>query len=310
MGISFKDLAAKDVGKVNFFIIGGSGYLGQYVIRELLKKREDLKIYCLIHHTQLPVEDERIIKVYGSIERLNTVRIRDKIDACVILSGVMDGMEAGAEKIMEINYKGTAAAAAFCRKKHISRICLVSSMNVKMERQGIYARSKCMAEKAVRDSGLTYLIFRPSLIYGAGCGRGLKVIEDSIMKYGFVPVFGDGEKKEQPILVDECAALIAYYLLGDSWNRTIELLGKNAVTYNQMCRLTAEVLGKKVRLFHIPAWPCISALRILEFLHIKFPVSSEQIYHIDTDLSGDMEEIYRETRICAGTFERNMRKIR
>lgn len=293
---------------MNVFIIGGSGFLGSRVIQKLLEKESVQKIYCLVHRSGIAAEDSRIIKVEGSIEDLDRVQIEDGIDVCAVLSGVTDGAEITGRMTMKVNYEGTVSAVSYCKKNHIPRICLASSVNVRMKRKGAYARSKIMAEKAVEESGLQYLVFRPALIYGAGCGKGLKVVEDFITKYGVVPVFGSGEKLEQPIHVDECAAFIAHYMLGESWDRTVELYGKDAMAYNQMCRLIAEAGGRKARLLHVPVWMCISGLRVLEALHAKLPVSREQIYHIDTDLAGDMGGVYRETGIYGDSFANNLKK--
>ncbi len=289
---------------MNFFLIGGSSFLGRYVIRELLQKDNVDKIYCLIHKTEIPVQDRKIIKIKGSIETIDSVQIADQMDQCVVLSGV----NSDEETTVRVNYEGVKSAVSFCKKNHIPRICIVSSVNVKLARQGVYAKSKRKAENTVKESGLSYLIFRPALIFGHDCNKGLKVIENFIMKCGIVPVFGNGRKLEQPIWVGECAALIAYYLLKDCRNRTIELHGKDAMTYNQMCRLIAEEKGKRIALFHVPVWMCILGLYVLDVFRIKIPVSREQIYHIDTDLTGDMGNIYQETGIQGDSFLNNFRK--
>lgn len=101
---------------------------------------------------------------------------------------------------------------------------------------------------------------------------------------------------------------MACYLLKDCRNRTIELYGKDAMTYNQMCRLIAKVKGRRAALFHVPVWMCELGLHVLDAFHVKFPVSREQIYHIDTNLTGDMENVYRETGIQGDSFLNNFRK--
>lgn len=293
---------------MNFFVIGGSGFLGQYVIRELLQKDVVEKIYCLIHKTEIPIQDEKVIKIKGSIETLYSLQIEDQIDQCIVLSGVTDAKNIDEETTIKVNYEGVKSAVSYCKKNKIHRICLVSSVNVNLTRQGVYAKSKRKAENAVKESGLSYFIFRPALIYGYGCNKGLKVIENFIMKYGVVPVFGNGRKLEQPIWVGECAALIVYYLLEDCWNRTIELYGKDAMTYNQMCRLIAKAKGKRVVLFHVPVWMCELGLHVLDAFRIKFPVSEEQIYHIDTNLTGNMGNVYQEAGIQGDSFLNNLLK--
>lgn len=311
---------------MNIFLVGSSGLLGRHVLRALLEDGRVSKIYCLIHNTSINLaypaahnilepdirrkEEEKIIKIKGCVENLAEVRLNAKIDQCLILSGIINGMHADEQTIMRVNYKGVLSAVEFCKINGIGRICVTSSVNVKLKQHGAYAKSKCLAERAVRQSGLKYLIFRPALIYGADADKGLKIIEKCIRKYGIVPVFGSGERREQPIWVGECAAFIAYYLLKDSSNRIIELYGREAMTYNQMCRLIAEAEGRKIYLIHIPVWIAVFVVRVLEKLQIRFPVSQEQIYHIDTDLDGNMEQIYKESGIYGDTFVNNLNKLR
>lgn len=173
---------------MNFFLIGGSGFLGQYVIRELLQKDHVDKIYCLVHKTEIPIQNDKVIKIKGSIETLDSVRIEEPMDQCVVLSGVTDAKNIDEERTIRVNYEGVKSAVLFCKKNQIPRICIVSSVNVKLARQGVYAKSKRKAENAVKESGLSYLIFRPALIFGHDGTKGLKVIENFIMKYGIVPV--------------------------------------------------------------------------------------------------------------------------
>ncbi len=290
------------------FIIGAAGFLGQHVVRELVKKEKIEKIYCLIHKTRLSLKDEKIVGIKGNIHCVDHIKIEDHIDLCIILAGILNGVHADDKRIMKTNYEGVVSAVNFCRKNKVMRVCFISSMNVNLKKQCAYAVSKRMAEQAVMDSGLSYLIFRPSLIFGRDSRQGLKMIENFIMKYGIVPVFGNGKKLEQPIWVGECAALITYYLLSDSWNRVITLAGRQAVSYNRMCHMMAEIMHRKIILLHVPAGICILGLRILEALHVRFPISREQIYHIDTDLVCDMSDIYRETGIYGDSFADNLKK--
>ena len=110
--------------------------------------------------------------------------------------------------------------------------------------------------------------------------------------------------------MDECSAFIVHYLLNAYRNngRVIELYGRNALTYNELCRTIGRVMHKKVKLLHIPMLPIILCLKNPEFLHLTFPVSVEQIYHVDSDLSGDMSSICKETGIKGKFFEENYRR--
>ena len=284
--------------------------MGNAVLKELLKSESTEKIYCLIHQKKPKVRDSRISYIYGGLEGLADITVSEKIDVCAVLSGLIDGQGIQAKEVMKVNYDGVKTVIDFCKKNKIEYVALVSSVNVLLKKKEAYARSKELAEKAVRESGLKYFIFRPALFYGYQCTKGIKVIEHFIEHLNVAPVFGNGRKLEQPIHVEECAAYMAYYLLNTckSNGRVIELYGRNVLSYNELCRTIGRVMHKKVKLLHIPVSPVIWSLKILEILHLPFPVSVEQIYHVDSDLSGDMSSIYKETGIKGKFFEENYRR--
>lgn len=330
---------------MNIFVIGGAGFLGRRVLRELDADKRVGRIYCLVHHKDVEASLKKAIRVHGDVTALQDVRLEDgaraekdcfigsqvsgnrndnaasgaqidrsAIDVCLVLSGVTNGRGASAADTMRVNYEGVKQAIEFCRAHNIGRIAITSSVNVRLTRQGVYAKSKVLAEQAVKDSGLEYLIFRPALIFGADSGGGLTVIEAFIKKWGIVPVFGDGRKLEQPIYVGECAAMMEWLVMGSKWNRTAELLGREAMEYCTMCRIMAEYIGKRdgtrqaVRFVHFPAALCGKAIELFEALHIRLPISSEQVWHVDSDLAGDMAAVYKETGIEGESFVNNLCK--
>lgn len=306
---------------MNIFVIGGAGFLGRRVLRELDADERVEKLYCLVHHKDVETSLKKAVRVRGDVTALQEARLEDgaevakgAVDVCLVLSGVIDGRGASVADTMRVNYEGVRQSIEFCRAHGAGRIAISSSVNVRLKRQGVYAKSKVLAEEAVKDSGLEYLIFRPALIFGADSGGGLTVIEAFIKKRGVVPVFGDGKKLEQPIYVGECSAMMERLLLGGKWNRTVELLGREAMEYCSLCRIMAEYIGKRdgtrqtVRFVHFPATLCGKVIELFEALHIKLPISAEQVWHVDSDLAGDMAAVYAETGIEGESFVNNLRK--
>ena len=290
---------------MKLFITGGTGFLGSVCVEKLINCPEVEKIYILTHKSQINLSSPKIEILQGDMRNLHEICINDNINACIVLASAGVGTHGKTRATYSINYGSTESAIKFCKLNNINRIIFTSSINVKLPKLGAYARSKLDSEKIIQESGLDYIIFRPSLIYGRKCKFGLYMIEKFIRKFGLVPVFGDGKKLEQPIHVDECAEYINYYTLKNLSGRIIELGGFDAMTYNDMCEKIASCMNKRVKLLHVPAWPFICTLKIFESINISLPISSEQIYHVDSDLSCNMQEIYRETGITQKSFLEN-----
>lgn len=294
---------------MKILLTGASGFLGRHLLSELLRQQEVEKIYCLIHSNNTLQNDNRVMCVNGDISNISELQIEDKIDVCIIASGINNGSKILENQIMSVNYKGVQSCVQFCKYNAVKQIILISSINVRLSIKDDYAISKTLAEKEVTDSGLEYIIFRPALMYGHNCKRGLHVIENAIKKFGVVPVFGNGEKIEQPIFVDECAAFIVNYIVKQRVNNQIvELVGKDGFEYNDLCKTIAKCMNKKVILIHVPVRVVECGLKVLKMFHIKVPISLEQVYHIDSDLSGNMEDVYQLTGILGEDFEINYMK--
>ncbi|MCI8285815.1 MAG: NAD-dependent epimerase/dehydratase family protein [Firmicutes bacterium] len=291
---------------MKLLVFGGTGFLGKNLIQKMLNYDVVEKIYCIIHKSKLNIADSKLVEIHGNVLELSDLQIFDDIDICINLSGIING-QGSKDDIMRINLQGTINCIEFCKRNNINKIIYISSINVKLKKYGEYAYSKILAENEIIKSGLNYIIFRPALIYGNGC-KGLSMIESFIKKYGILPIFGDGKKLEQPIYISECVDIIAYYIIRDKWNIHLNIFGKESLTYNEMCKIVAKVLNKKIILIHIPINICIFLINIIEKLKIKLPISCEQLYHINTDLIENMDSIYSTAGIIGDTFENNLKK--
>ena len=112
-------------------------------------------------------------------------------------------------------------------------------------------RAKGRAERAIRESGLTYTIFRPSLVYGPED----KVVNGLARAIRFAPVFGvpgTGRQKVQPVLVDDLAACVMLAVSGRGRNGTYDIGGPDLMTFDEMMRIIMDASGHRRPLFHIP----------------------------------------------------------
>ena len=291
---------------MKLFIVGASGFLGKSLLQELLLNESIEKIYCLIHRNRIQVDDSRVEQIVGDVNTIGDLIIEDRIDACISMAGITNGRGYTIEETYHTNYVGTENVVAFCKKNHINQLYFTSSINATLQKTGVYAESKIKAEKYICNSGLDCMIFRPALIYGYGQELGLGVIEKCIRKIRMVPIFGDGKKLEQPVFVEECSSIMAYYIVNNICDgRIINILGNEKFTYNELCLKIGELIGIKPWLVHLPVFPFEFSVKVAEKIHLRMPISLEQIYHIDSDLAGDMDEIYRETGVKPDSFENN-----
>jgi uncharacterized protein YbjT (DUF2867 family) len=132
----------------------------------------------------------------------------------------------------------------------IERVVQVSIANPSHESPLGYYRGKAQLEQIVRESGISYTILRPTVIFG---------LEDILINNiaWFVrrfPVFGvpgDGRYRIRPIYVEDMAKLMVD-ALGDKANTVLDAVGPETFTFDELVKRIAAEVGHPVRLLHLP----------------------------------------------------------
>jgi nucleoside-diphosphate-sugar epimerase len=89
-----------------------------------------------------------------------------EIDVVIHLASVIN--KKNAETFKKVNIEGTKNIVDFCKKNKVKRLIFLSSLKALSALHNPYIDSKKEAEKIIIDSGLPYIILRPSMVYGPG----------------------------------------------------------------------------------------------------------------------------------------------
>jgi NADH dehydrogenase len=114
-----------------------------------------------------------------------------------------------------------------------------------------YFSGKARCEKILRESGLSYSIVRPAVLFG---GEGILInnIAWGLRKFPVFSVFGDGQYRLRPIYVDDLAALIVSEGAGTD-SRTLDAVGPESFTYRGLVEAIGKAIGKPRAIMRIPA---------------------------------------------------------
>jgi NADH dehydrogenase len=136
------------------------------------------------------------------------------------------------------------------RDAGVQRIVHVSIANPSLDSPLGYYRGKAQVEQAVRDSGISYAILRPTVIFGT---------EDILINNvaWFVrrfPVFaipGDGCYAIRPIYVEDMARLLAD-AVDQKTSTVLDAVGPETLGFEELVRLVAQRVGRVVRIVRVP----------------------------------------------------------
>ncbi|MFH1244033.1 MAG: Gfo/Idh/MocA family oxidoreductase [bacterium] len=239
------------------YVTGANGFIGQTLVATLA--RSGYQVYALLRAYSIPSFplSNNIHVVYGDLTNYASLYKSIPSHSIVVNLAVNSN-----DKILsqQVNVDGVINLTMACSKKKVRKFIQISSQATKIRVQGIYARTKNESDKIVKMSGLSYVILKPSLVYGGGARGLFNKIKRMIKLLPFIPVFGDGKTKIYPIAVHDFANIIEKVIEDKSLNAAIYDVGcEKPITYNMLYRTIA---GYKTRLVHVPTWMGLILARI------------------------------------------------
>lgn len=127
------------------------------------------------------------------------------------------------------------------KKAGVQRIVHISITNPSEDSPFEYFRGKAVLEKALIESGLSYAILRPAVIFGREDIL-INNIAWCLRTFPIMGIFGKGNYKLQPIYVEDLVA-IAIEQGKQKQNHIIDAIGPETFTYRELIELISKNLG-------------------------------------------------------------------
>ena len=251
-------------------VAGGTGFIGSHIVRRL---RADG------HH--VIVMSRNPDRARGKLPQGVELRRGDTADAST-LGPALEGAEVVVATVqfpnhpvenprrghtyVKVDGEGTVRLVEAARRTGVHRFVYLSGAGTREGQTKPWFIAKLMAEKAVRESGIPYTIFRPSWVYGPE-DRSLNKFATFARVLPFVPVIGSGRTRVQPLYVDDLAEAVAASLASEkAVNQVYEIGGPEELTMDEIIRTMLRVMGRRRPLLHAPAGLVKLAAWPLQFL--------------------------------------------
>jgi uncharacterized protein YbjT (DUF2867 family) len=268
----------------SIIIFGGSGYVGKNLIRSFVKK--DYKI-IIPYQRQIDEAELRLSGSVGqiipfhfsSLENPKLLSILKNAEICINLKTTWDSKESYLEKSI---YTFNKELIEIIKKSStIKKFIYFSGLGTEKRstlRNEIISKTEQVITRELKNS----TIIRPSVILGNG-DQFLSALLPIFKMSFFIPLFGDGSKKFQPVLIEDIVDFVSNLIeLPSSDERLFELGGPDVFTYREFYNLISELMNKKRVLVPVPM-PIIKPIVGIGEKTPFSPINLEQLSLFDSD---------------------------
>jgi len=228
-------------------VTGALGYTGQYITRRLLALGQ--RVMTLTGHPDRP-------NPFGDQVRVAPFNFDDP-------AALIDSLRGAAVLYntywVRFNYSGmtfeqpiahTRTLFRAAKEAGVRRVVHVSIANPSEASPLPYYKGKAVLERALIESGLSYAILRPTVIFGDEDIL-INNIAWLLRRFPVFAVLGAGDYKIQPIFVEDMADL-AVTLGGKTENTIVDAVGPEVYTFDTLVRLIAKTIRSRARIVHVP----------------------------------------------------------
>lgn len=228
-------------------VTGAFGYSGKYIAKQLLD--EGYQVRTLTDSVNRINPFGNRIKAYP-FNFDNPERLVELLKGASVLYNTYWVRFNYAEFRQSIAVTNTIKLFNAAKRAGVKRIVHISITNPSEDSHLEYFKRKARLERALIESGISYAILRPALLFGREDIL-INNIAWMLRRFPVFGVFGDGNYKLRPIYVDDLARL-SVKEGKERENRIIDAVGPETFTYLHLVREIGRIIGKERHIIFIP----------------------------------------------------------
>lgn len=270
-------------------VTGGTGNMGSVLVRKLTDLGHKVRVLTLKNDKFVSRIDGTGAEVrFGDISNPNDLEgVCNEVNTVIHLAAII--ISDNPEVFKKINLDGTRYLTSEAKKAGVRHFIHISSASVLYEKHTPYSLSKQQAEKVVKESGLSWTIIRPTLVYAEQGGQEFDMYLEYLDKYPIVPFIGDGKALKRPVYVNDIInGLVKLAAFDHGTNKIYNFSGANVISMLDFSRLCLLLMGKERKMIlHIPVWVCKLTAWILGKIMKNPPIKWNAIAGVIQDANLD-----------------------
>ena len=284
-------------------LIGGTGFVGSYIIDELIKHNMTPRLLVRHGAQSKLLQQEKCELVFGEVD--DKTAVNETIQGCsaVIYNiGIIREFPANGITYESLHYLGAKRCIDTAENFKINRFILMSANGVKTDGTG-YQKTKMLAEEYLKSVNLNYTIFRPSLVFGNPRGTGRQEFCTQLKKDmlslpfpapNFFPglnPFNSGNFSMSPIHAKDVASVFVKSINEIKTFKKTYHLGGKAIYWKDIIKIISRAYGKNKWTIPAPAF-FIKSLAAIFGQFAWFPITEDQITMLMEGNSCKSDEIF------------------
>ncbi len=234
-------------------VFGGCGFIGSYVVEELLDKGYDVIAADL--NPSKYVDDKYFVKC----DILDTNAVDNLVHSAQIVYNFagfanLDDAIANPIKAIELNVIGNMNIMEACKRHHVKRFVYASSAYAMSEKGSFYGISKLTSEKLIEEYykkfGLEFTIVRYGSVYGERdyYNNYIYNLLKKAVSTNEIHHSGDGEEIREYVHAADVAKLAVQIIESDEFiNEHIILTGVERMKRKELFEMVNEILGGELQ---------------------------------------------------------------
>jgi NADH dehydrogenase len=168
------------------------------------------------------------------------------------------------------------------RRAGVRRIVHLSVINASHDAPTAYFRAKAVVEDALRASGVSHAIVRPTVTFGPGDIL-VNNLAWTLRRFPAFGIPGDGRYPIQPVHVEDVAA-VAVRAGAMAEDVTLDVGGPDVLAFHEFVALVRHAIGSRAMLIHMPVAASLAAAKVIGLLVRDVVLTRHEVTELERHL--------------------------
>lgn len=260
-------------------ITGAAGLVGQNLIL-LLKKLSNFQIVAIDKHE---ANINILRKLNPDIEIINADLAKNGDwkkafeNARIVILLHAQITSKNSDDFLKNNITATENVLNVMHEYHVPYIIHASSSVINSVANDDYTYTKTIQEKLVTESGISYCVLRPTLMFGWFDRKHLGWLTRLMSKIPVFPVPGSGKYLRQPLYAKDFCRIIVAALEQRPNNKIYDIVGKEEIYYIEIIQKIKATKKLKTFILKIPYQLFYTLLKVAALILPNPPFTADQL---------------------------------